>query len=456
MPQFRLGDAIAAGSRKFSVGAVLRQARLDAGMRLADVAEGIVSVGYLSMIEQGQRTPTQAVLRQLAHRLGLEEAEVQRRSDEAMEIHDVCRLHAAEWADVEGDAAESEALFRQLAAQTSSVQIDARWALAHILIRDHRDVEALDTAIDILRDPMFRTFPHWEMAVQVLLASAFLKVGEVDTAVVALEEMVSQLAQASDGSMLTPFTQLMLARAYLQSDRPDDALLLLAKVDEFAAGVRSLPELRSRALAWWKLRERSLGEDDLVGAVRFSERAIGLVQELWRADALLVMRAEAAALFFRFGGEQGLQRAREIVRELALLVSSESSKRIIAAVWLMSAEISLRDGDPGKALTHIDSMHAINAEADPTWGAMIRSRAFAMLGDTVEAIGQAEVAKERLRPKLKGMYRSTQFTEPWERLALMFRDLGCMDDAWECMRIAMRGAGAVPAGPRVTPPVHRL
>ena len=36
--------AVAVGNHRVAVGARLRQARLDAGLRLADVAEGVVSV----------------------------------------------------------------------------------------------------------------------------------------------------------------------------------------------------------------------------------------------------------------------------------------------------------------------------------------------------------------------------------------------------------------------------
>lgn len=452
MPTNRAVDALTLGARRLSVGGKLRQARMDAGMRLADVAEGIVSVGYLSMIEQGQRTPTATVLKQLAHRLGIAEAEVQRRSDEAMEIHEVCRLHAAMWADVEGDSVEAETLFSALATSPSSVQIDARWSLAHIRLRQHRDVEALDTGLDLLRDPMFESNPHFELAVQVFVASALLKVGEVRVAITNLEASRAELELRSDSSMLSAFTKLILVRAYLQAGRTPEALALVDDIEDYAGNIRTLPELRVRAESWWALRARSLGDSDLVGAVRFSERAMGLIQELWRADALVIMLAEVATLRLRFQGAAGRERCRGILEHLQQAVSGEPSNRVAAAVWLTSAELALVEGQPEQALHCVDHLEQIKPGADLSWPPMVRARAYLALGQIDEALKHARTVKEELRPAIEGMYRATQFAEPWEALARLFRELGSMDEAWECMRIAMRGAGAVPAGPLVTPP----
>jgi len=448
----RVGDPLALGARRLSVGARLRQARLDAGMRLADVAAGIVSIGYLSMIEQGQRTPTPAILKQLAHRLGLDEADVQRRSDEAIELQDVCRLHAAIWADVEGNAVDAEMHFMALATAPSSVQIDARWSLSHIQLREHRDVEALDTAIDLLRDPIFESLPHWELAIQVFLAAALMKVGETGSSISNLEALISELEHRSDTSMLLTFAKLVKARAHVQAHQRPQAVALLDAIEDFTENIRTLPELRERAVSWWALRERSLADGDLVGAVRFSERAIALIQELWRADALLMMRAEAAAFRFRYDPDSGIERCRAIVESMKNAVVGNASNRVTAAMWLLSAELALADGDPTAALNHANYLDEVKPGADVSWSAMVRSRAFAMLGDKDSAIAQARRVKSQIRPAIDGMYRATQFAEPWERLAQIFRDLGCQDEAWECMRIALRGAGAVPAGPLGTPP----
>ena len=85
------------------LGRRLQQTRQQRGLRLVDVAKGIVSVGYLSMIEQGQRRPSPEVIRALARRLDVDVAVLEADSLGSPRLDDVMQWQDACWSFAQGD-----------------------------------------------------------------------------------------------------------------------------------------------------------------------------------------------------------------------------------------------------------------------------------------------------------------------------------------------------------------
>ncbi|NDB18270.1 MAG: XRE family transcriptional regulator, partial [Actinobacteria bacterium] len=102
------------------IGHRLHQIRKERGLRLSDVARDIVSVGYLSMIEQGQRTPSSQVLRALAARLDVDQAVLESGSFASARLADVIELQEAMWHHVIGDYPEAIRRYRYAASIPAS------------------------------------------------------------------------------------------------------------------------------------------------------------------------------------------------------------------------------------------------------------------------------------------------------------------------------------------------
>src|SRR5829696_7996180 len=70
--QVRQDEPTAASDMRNPVGTRIRALRLEKGMSQADVAEGMLSASYVSLVESGRRQPAIAALTHIADRLGVD------------------------------------------------------------------------------------------------------------------------------------------------------------------------------------------------------------------------------------------------------------------------------------------------------------------------------------------------------------------------------------------------
>jgi len=442
--------AVAVGNHRVAVGARLRQARLGAGLRLADVAEGVVSVGYLSMIEQGQRTPAPGILNQLAAKVGVEVDLLRQDSDESLKLQGVLQLHEAAWSYLEGDMDRAFQVAHELSLEPGPMQMDARWVVAHALLEDRNVGEALDTVLDLLRDPSFHTLPHWRSAAQLLTGSVLLHVGDDAVATAQLAEAVDNLGAQSHDSLLRPFALLFLARARLRTGDVPGAMRAVDELEPMVAEARTLRSLMNSARTWWAQRANRIEQGDLISAVRFSERAIGLASEVWRADMQVLMLLEIIAYRLRYGSPADEAACSARMQRLRAWLTAEDSGAVISGVLLTCAQMAQERGDATAVFSLCDEMEALTNNPDQAWVNMLRAQAALIDGKLTQAGKHADVVKQFVSEDWHDVIRSEQLVEPWEVLALTYRAVGRLEDAWACMRLAMRGAGAVATWTRVS------
>ncbi|MGZ5398605.1 MAG: helix-turn-helix domain-containing protein, partial [Nocardioides sp.] len=156
----------------------LRAARLARGWTQTDLAGELVSVGYVSRLESGQRRPNTAVLESLASRLDIA-------------IDELLRGPTAR----EQDAIRLSLDFAELSLETGdTIEGEAR-------ARDARD--------------RARSIAHTEMAdrAQYLVARALEQQGSIDDAILELEPLVTSPV----GSLLSVKATIALSRCYRES-----------------------------------------------------------------------------------------------------------------------------------------------------------------------------------------------------------------------------------------------
>lgn len=131
---------------QLTVGALLRQARTSAGLTQAQLAAGITSVGYISLLESGQRAASREVLEAFASRLGVDVGDLGVVADAA---HAAYCLNAAMVAIAQGAFESARELLRECLAaapEGSLVAVDANLMEHEVSLRDGASTDEVASA----------------------------------------------------------------------------------------------------------------------------------------------------------------------------------------------------------------------------------------------------------------------------------------------------------------------
>lgn len=422
------------------IGLRLQQIRKERRLRLADVARDIVSVGYLSMIEQGQRTPSASVLTALAARLDVDQAVLESGSFASARLGDVLGLQDALWQHLTGHHEEAVRRYRALLQRGSTVAGEATRGLARALLRSGSPADALA----VVRRRAATLIPEGDWATEasnhLIVGLSLLHLGDLTAAHQSLQAAVDVAGRSAAGSDLHASSLVYLGRCQLRRGMVAQAV---ASFEEFLAHPGSLTPFQSlegTARHHWAMANEQMAKQDLVGAIRTRERAIALQSLVAAARVKLRMALECAGYLLRVKTPAALAMAAQAAHRLRSLTTDSVDARFASDLMLVSAEIELAMHSPQEALVYVDAACCDRA-ADIAWASMIRALAH-------EALSNPDMAKEeadRTRagigsPRFVGR-GSDQMTEPWEVLAALYRRLGEEELAWECMRKASIGAG---------------
>lgn len=303
----------------------LRAVRRQRDLSQADVAGDELSPSYVSLLENGRRTPTAGVAERLITRLGMTAAEfwaADATQAEGRRRALVERLLAARAAadDREyGDAAERLRTLLKDAVDDSEPDIawETRWDLVDVLDRVEAPAERLATLAALAADPLTTSSVALQTRVLARLAGAHREVGEV-------KESIEVATRALDVSQHLPIAAPERVRALiaLLAARADNTELEEATglADQLAAVIDAVTSAQSRAAAYWA-----------IGNVRFMAGAID--------DA--VAQHDLAFRFFRPESD---------VRQWARLSKGSAMMRLNAGVDTDGASRLLRQARQGLEL----------------------------------------------------------------------------------------------------------
>jgi len=415
----------------------LRAARLARGWTQTDLADGLMSVGYVSRIESGLRRPNTGVLESLASRLDVA-------------IDELLRGPTAR----EQDAIRLSLDFAELSLETGdTIEGEAR-------ARDARD--------------RARAIAHHEMAdrAQYLVARALEQQGKVDDAILELEALVTSPV----GSLLSVRATLALSRCYRESgdlslaidlgervlielsgsplDSTDEAVQLAVTVaaaywerGDTGQAIRTcrkaidkaerLDSPKARASAYWNASMMESRKGSVVHAVPLAERALALLAEGQDGRNLARLRSVLADMQLQLdppefeAAQENLERAEEELRH------SSASAIDLARNKLFRAQATLLAGNHDTARSMSQEVYDEVVDQVPD----LAAHACTILGQSVSASGDVEGASQAYRQAvmlLTGIGADRGAAQLWFELAGLSEGVGDFDTA----RVAYRSAAA--------------
>lgn len=423
------------------IGIRLQRARRERGLRLVDVARGVVSVGYLSMIEQGQRTPSREVVRALAKRLDVDIAVLEAGSLSSPKLYDLMQWQDACWSYADGDLTAAAQQFTHIIdLQSTMVPAASRW-LARVLFDLHRT----DEALRLLRRPVSSLCePHdrWTaIFIDLLSGLCLLRLGDLEAA----EGLLQSAAEAASTNL--PGTGLhVYSLGYLGRCRVRRGFLqgALAAFEECSQQLDLLVPGRNLLALARQCRETALtarNNEDLVSAIRWNERANIFMNLCRAADHSALLALEISAFHLRRDSDSALKVAETYPERILACMTSDRHADLRSRAQFLLAEIALRRQDGLTAHAKVQAGMADDPDYDKPWAAAIRAHAEHLLGNSTQALFYADQASELVSSSAGPLRRTDELVEPWESLADLYLQLGESERAWQCMRNAASGAG---------------
>ncbi|GAA0347100.1 helix-turn-helix domain-containing protein [Actinoallomurus spadix] len=421
-----------------SVGERVRNLRLSKHLSQAQLAGTELSDSYISLIESGKRTPTPAVVRLLASRLGCLPEYLSEGIEPEERLHLQVRVRHAELALLAGDADQALRLFTDI---LSAIDNDpdlakrARWGQARAL-EARGDGEDAIKALEELREEASRDRGRagW-LPVIVVLARCYRAAGDLGRTIALGESALERLAQLGllGGEEAAEVGRTLIA-TYL--DRGDTA-----QARTLAERLLAASESTSAAMitAYRKASQRALDEGAGGEALYLAEQALALHagETLARAQARLRV-ASARSLLPGDASAESATKALELLR-----AAEESLSGVDAAECLIeTARSKMVLGEPGAAVTI--AQRVLTELSSHPGGSVTTIRARLMLAQALVATGEREEALTALRAtgdQLGVLPPSRATARVWRELGDLFGAAGDTEAMMDSYRKALESAG---------------
>lgn len=432
-----------------AVGTRIRSLRLDRGMSQADIAEGMLSASYVSLVESGRRQPAASALQHIAEQLGVDagylrdgvDAEVRRRAQ--------LGLRHAEVALAGGDADHAYQRFVELADEPGLEEDQLRQVrIGRALAAERRgDLEEAIGVLAELADEARRAPQiHPWMDVAQALCSCYHEAGDLDLAITLGEEGLRSAAdlglQSTDDYIRLGCT--VQASYYHRGD--------LAKATLMAADLVRIADTmgapHTRGAAYWNASIVAESRGETGQALVLVERALALFGESDDRRNLGRLRVAHAWLLLQ-------QEPPEAARALELL----DGVRAELVDHGGTVDVGYCDAERARALLALGRVDEARDAADQSLSGLgdqprleaadarlVLGRVLREQGDPAACLEQYSAAAR----VLDSMGASRQAAAAWRELGDLYHDLGRAEetiDAYDRALRAVRVAPAAAAGP---------
>ncbi|MBB5868965.1 transcriptional regulator with XRE-family HTH domain [Allocatelliglobosispora scoriae] len=422
------------------LGERIRHLRRSHNLSQLQLAEGIASASYVSLIEAGRRMPEPKILRAIADRLGTSEAALlEPEIDREHQAQLVLRLRYAELALANGDTGEA---LRELGdlVQHNSIAADAHWALSRTYEADGRLEDAIGE-VELLLD-LVRGGTPCAAELLVLLNThcrLYREVGDlgrsIDIGEAARREVAELGLTGTENDVRLVST---LAGTYWQRGDWASAEVLARQAIDLAEQQGSR---RSRGSAYWNASLVAEARGQLGEAIALAERALGLFTEDSDERSIARLRTDLAWIILRAQpvevtrAEQLLLLARARLAEAGIEMDLAYCDTELARCHLhlgrieQAAELA---ADVVRRLGERPILEVSNART--VW-----AQALAAGGDTAGALAQLDLVIEQLRAL--GIGR--QGASLWREIAELLLSLGETAAAVRAFQYLADASGAV-------------
>lgn len=420
------------------LGARIKTARIAAGLRQHQLAEGVSSVPYISRIEAGTRRPGLDLLAAIAERTSTTPAALLRGlpDDEYAEIElelDYARLELGS-----GQAAEAlahaealqarlpEGYAGRLAWRARQLRAGAREAIGD-LDGATADLEAiLDKAAD---------GPDW-ISTAIALSRCYRQAGHLRSAIEIGDRAKTRLSALElEGTTAGIQLNLTVAGALFEHGDIADAIEICTRAIAQAERIESPT---AKASAYWNASVIESRQGNSAAALEYARMAIPMFALADDARNMARLRSQYGILLLR-GGDPAAARA-TLQEALAALHASEASASDRASTRIALAEAELLLGNLEAARDLLADIDVTDTESSPLVGAeraMLLGRIAVAAGRTSEAMTHYRTALEILG----GIAADRRIGETWFELAALLDEAGDGDGAQTAYRAAAASAG---------------
>lgn len=426
------------------VGQRIRARRLELGLSQAEIAEGMLSPSYVSLVESGRRQPAASALAHVAERLKVDVEYLRDGVDASVRTRARLALGRAEKALYDGDIARAYEAFTALDGDPGLNDEQARKArLGRALARERNgDLEGALTILAELADEA-RQSPGVQPWFDVALAMSrcYREAGDIDMAIQIGEEAMRSAADL--GLELTDeFIRLgstVLGAYYFRGDTVRSKALaeeLISLADKAGAP-------HTRGAAYWNASIVAESRGDLAQALSLVDRALAMFGESDDRRNLLRLRTTYAWLLMQ-GDEPQSQQALDLLDGMSSEISvhggavdvayydTERARALLGLGRLGEASESLH-----KALEELGDKSRLEAAATK----LLLARVLQRQGEIDRSIAEGREAAVML----ESMGTSRAAAAGWRQLADLYRDFGHTDDALDAYDRALRAVRVVPA-----------
>jgi tetratricopeptide (TPR) repeat protein len=435
----------------------IRAARLALGLTQGDLADGEVSIGYVSRIESGQRRPNGKVLQQLAARLGTTLEQLL--GGIAPREYDEIRL-TLDYAELALESGEPPEALTHAAAGLERAQASALTELAdrgrYLYARALEAEGQLDDAIIELETVATEaTSGLLRIKAGIAISRACREVGDFAHAVETGERLLAQL----DGTPLAETDEsvqlaVTIAASYFERGDVSQAVRVCRKA---VTKSERLGSPIARASAYWNASIMELKRGRTEDAVPLAERALALLGEGQDARNLARLRSMLGSMQLRLDDPDIEQAQEQLTRAAQEMAGSSASPADIAQNELALARTYFMQGDPAGAQDICVDVYdelCVQAPSVAAEAKALEGQAHVALGSPDDALAAYQEAVRLLT----GVGSDREAAQLWFELAGLLEDLGAYDAARTAYRSAAASTGlrssALPTGVGAKAPVR--
>jgi transcriptional regulator with XRE-family HTH domain len=426
------------------VGQRIRARRVELGLSQAEIAEGMLSPSYVSLVESGRRQPAASALAHIAERLRIDVEYLRDGVDAAVRTQARLSLGRAEMSLRDGRADEAYRQFTELVEAPGLSDDQVRRArLGRALARERSgDLEGalvllVELADEARNDPGVNPW----LDVALALTRCYREAGDLDMAVqVGEEAMRSAIEVGLEGSDEHVRLGCTVLAAYYE--RGD-----LVRSQALASTLMTLADAagapHTRGAAYWNASMVAESRGEAAQALVLVERALAMFGESDDTRNLARLRVAYAWLLM----QEPEPRAAEALRLLdgveaqitahgsAVEISSFNTER--ARAFLALGRVDEARESVEESLTGLGDRPRIETAR----ARLLRARILRQQGAIDDAVLECAEAAQTL----ESMGAGRQAAAAWRELADLYRDLGRADDAMNSYDRALRSVRVAPA-----------
>jgi transcriptional regulator with XRE-family HTH domain len=422
------------------LGRRLRAARLAKGWTQTDLAGDLVSVGYISRLESGQRRPNSTVLAGLAARLDVPVDQLLR--GESAREHDATKLAIdfAELALESGDFIEAEARGRAARDQAIDRAFHDLVPRAQFIVARCLEVQgSIDDAILEL-EPLVddRDGGILRIKAAIALSRCLRESGDLTKAVDTGERVLIELAGTPlDGADEAVQLAVTVAAAYYERGDTGQAVRTCRKAIDKAERIAS-PQ--ARAAAYWNASMLEAERGAVRDAIPLAERALALLSDGQDGRNLARLRMELANMQLRLDPPEVVAATGHLDQADVELRQSSAGAIDLAQVNMSRARAQLLVGEISAARDLAGTVYGAARDRAPVLAADAKS----LQGQAWAAEGAIDLASQCYREAvmvLTGVGSDRHAAQQWFELAGLLESVGEFDAARDAYRSAAASTG---------------